>query len=520
MEKKANGMTHTEQRIIYNNDGDAAGQLTELVDPLAGTGVDTFVLGMFTGNLFLHDTKKGEISGTTPRGSDQMRPKAMDLIARGIDPMQVVGHRAHELGMRFMAGFRMNDLHDVWLPERVCKKKKECPDMLIGDKGKRSDDSLPDYYPPGTNCNPQKFRGFAWNYADPRVIPMRMEILQETVDRYDIDGLELDFLRHPILFPAGDEQKHSYILTDFMKKVRGMLNDTGLKRGKKMELGILVPHSPGLCETVGMEIQAWINEGLLDYIVPRPTDSSSWEVSHQEWLKLTGNRKIQLLGGIFDLSSGDVNVNAGKRYGLCKEAYTGLFSLFKERKLDGVHFFNFDCEKPRNPLSKERSGFLKNILNPDSDIHRKKIYPLCPRADLLAGAAGDVFQLPFMLKRGEKHKLEFYLGGEFGKSSSYPKKIILRTLCQDLSPGKDRFQFSVNGKSVPGGQVQYTEQLVDVHEVGIWWTEPKQLAVVDIDVRNMPLCPGTNSVVMELEREGNNQNTPAVIRHFLCMVEM
>ncbi len=188
-----NYKTKNNWRIIYNNDGDGACQLAEIIDPLTDSGVDTFVLGTYGSNQFLHDTKVGEVCSHIPRSANT-KLKAIDLIAKNIDPMQIICKRAHELGMRFLAGLRINDLHDLWIPERLCKRKKEQPDMLIGNKGKVLNDSLPDYFPFYQNYNNPKDRRLAWNYADSRVIRIRLELLEETINRYDIDGLELDFL--------------------------------------------------------------------------------------------------------------------------------------------------------------------------------------------------------------------------------------------------------------------------------------------------------------------------------------
>ena len=292
-------------RMVYNNDGSphlfaypfpmTSEQLTSKIDHLAAAGVDVFVLQMGSGNLFLHDTKVGEFyTAKLPRHRFNAAKNARDLIARGLDPMRVLCDRAHHHGMKFLAGLRMNDLHDLWFKEWICRRKKEHPDMLIGTKGRPPAPSTRDW----DHWDPDP-RRLAWNFADSRVVQMRLALLQETVRKYDVDGLELDFLRMPIYFPPGTEKEHAHILTGLVREIREMVDKKAEGVARALELGAIIPYSPQVCGAIGMEIDTWLAEGLLDYIVPRATDLFLTEIPFEEWKALIAGCKTRLLGGTF-----------------------------------------------------------------------------------------------------------------------------------------------------------------------------------------------------------------------------
>ncbi|MDO9528338.1 MAG: hypothetical protein Q7J27_04170 [Syntrophales bacterium] len=136
MKSKGNQKKHIGKciwRIVYNNDGSphvflhpfpmTYEQLISHIDPLAGI-IDTFVYQMFSGNVFLHDTKVGEFyTGPYADKEDSgyqadIKPfditnNARKFIEDGLDPMRVLCERAHKIGVKFFAGLRINDLHDL-----------------------------------------------------------------------------------------------------------------------------------------------------------------------------------------------------------------------------------------------------------------------------------------------------------------------------------------------------------------------------------------------------------------------
>ena len=60
----------------------------------------------------------------------------------------------------------------------------------------------------------------ALDYERPEVRELYMKLIEEVCSRYDLDGLELDFLRFWLYFRPGHEQEGTKLMTAFVKKAR------------------------------------------------------------------------------------------------------------------------------------------------------------------------------------------------------------------------------------------------------------------------------------------------------------
>ena len=61
------------------------------------------------------------------------------------------------------------------------------------------------------------------NFSVPQVRQLKLKILQEIAERYDLDGILIDFARGPLVFPPGQQWEMRHHLTDFIRSVRAML---------------------------------------------------------------------------------------------------------------------------------------------------------------------------------------------------------------------------------------------------------------------------------------------------------
>ena len=97
-----------------------------------------------------------------------------------------------------------------------------------------------------------------------------MALIVETLDRYDIDGLELDFMREPYLFSANKEAEGAPILTEWIRQVRKKVDAAAAKRGHPISLGVRAPSRPETASKMGIEAVDWAKEGLIDVLVVTP----------------------------------------------------------------------------------------------------------------------------------------------------------------------------------------------------------------------------------------------------------
>jgi hypothetical protein len=129
----------------------------------------------------------------------------------------------------------------------------------------------------GTTTNPPKYtRPNALNFANSEVRTKFLLTVKAGVNklarRHRLDGIELDFTRHSVLFKSvadgGLASKNQLDqITDLVRTIRMHLDDTGAKRGRPVLLMIRIPDSVKFCKAIGIDIENWLKEGLVDMIV-------------------------------------------------------------------------------------------------------------------------------------------------------------------------------------------------------------------------------------------------------------
>ena len=188
------------------------------------------------------------------------------LIRAGHDPVAMALEFCHANGIPYLPSIRMNDIHDSmntpgnW--NRWSVWKREHLEYLMGQPG--------DY---------QKHPNWsikAWwsakNFEVAEVRDRQFRVLEEMCRNYDLDGLELDFLRSPIFFPPTFdmkpvEPKHSEIMNNFVRRVRKMTEHTARERGRPVLLAVRVPMSVQRSLAIGLDVQTWFEEDLADILV-------------------------------------------------------------------------------------------------------------------------------------------------------------------------------------------------------------------------------------------------------------
>lgn len=262
-----------ERRIIYNNDGtDFASSpmfeikteeefLSKRTAVHTNTMVDTISYCTTAGSFgtFLHRTKVGrEFTHKEPEGSWKYNPMAT-LLALGTDPLDAVVRFCRKNNIEVLWSFRMNDTHDYNPKNKMFFSdfKKEHPKTMFGTAG----------------APPNYGRWSGVDYFSPMVREFALAAIDEVLANYPVDGIELDFWRHPMFFKdvawgkeAGPE--HLEVMTGFVKAVRERLDRVGQERGQYLQLAIKYPDSLAYSRRLGLDIQKWLDEDMVDMLIP------------------------------------------------------------------------------------------------------------------------------------------------------------------------------------------------------------------------------------------------------------
>lgn len=245
-------------RVIFNCDGwsvfiDAGGNLEKwirnLFDPIEDTQVDAlFWCDGSGGNTARYDSRVLELAGLRFGEAD---PIILRMIEAGSDPPQVVIREARKRGLDVFYSLRLNDVHDVHRQYRSTEFaafKEQHPDWMIG---------------PGHPYG----RSTTLNFELPEVRAIKLAIVEEILDRYDFDGIEIDFMRSPPYFIPGREPHLADRLTEFMEGVRRLADRAAARRGRPVLVAVSVNETVEANRLDGFDVQTWVRDGLLDILV-------------------------------------------------------------------------------------------------------------------------------------------------------------------------------------------------------------------------------------------------------------
>lgn len=255
------------------------------------------------------------------RGWRRLITCMMALHQQGVDYPDRVVRRCRHNGMIPWISIRMNDVHN-----------NDDTDHPIHSRFWRQ---RPELYRRG-------FSGYfatAFDFAQPAVRDHYMRLIRETLERYDIDGLELDFQREPYLFSKGEEERGRGVLTEWMAAMRDEMADHAGRRGHAIQLGVRVPAQPEAALAMGMDPVSWAHGGLVDLIVVTPRWSTlDYDMPLVTWRRLLADSHVTLLGGL-EILSGDSWASA--KHVVTPEEARGAAAQVLHSGAEGVYLFNY-----------------------------------------------------------------------------------------------------------------------------------------------------------------------------------
>jgi hypothetical protein len=180
------------------------------------------------------------------------------MIERGEDPQAGILRRGHELGMQVYASIRMNDNHfngaqvedlaGLHHTEMTALRRAH-PEWLLG---KRT----------------SEWFALSWDFSVPQIRQHRYAHIEEVCRTWAWDGVELDWQRHAFHLPQDQGYRLRYALTDLQRAVRRLTDELSQERGRPFYLAARVAGDLDMCLRLGYDIPAWVEEGLVDLLIP------------------------------------------------------------------------------------------------------------------------------------------------------------------------------------------------------------------------------------------------------------
>jgi len=198
--------------------------------------------------------------GKTPNRYWQTQKLGTPFQKNMSDPTPVIAKFCRENEIEVFGSIRMNDCHDGYglpFPKLVYPLKVEHPEMLIGDDNQRG----------GVADGLAAAMWSGLDYAHQKVQDDRLWWIQNTAKQYDLDGVDMNFFRMPWCFKLGEEEKHTLLMTGFIRQARRRLDTVSRQRGRPVLLGVRVPGTIETCSRIGFDIETWLRERLVDRLL-------------------------------------------------------------------------------------------------------------------------------------------------------------------------------------------------------------------------------------------------------------
>jgi len=224
----------------------------------AGAGV--FVADVMTGPVVeTKDTPTGEVIGARfpedVRKGIRWYQTVEELSAQGTDVLHLACEEGRKAGAIVLGGARMSDAHHGarW---QVQSDNPLFPKIVMD-------------HPEWCNTWEDSSLDATLNFAVPEVQAHWLALLREMATNYDVDGIELNWMRWCRHFPHGKQREYLDVLTHFVHDVHIMLRDVARKKGReKLILGHRVAATLDECLNIGCDVATWAKKGYADYLAP------------------------------------------------------------------------------------------------------------------------------------------------------------------------------------------------------------------------------------------------------------
>ena len=267
---------HRRRRIIYNNDGCDA-WLAQAPTPeafpatraerIVRSQVDSvfYCTTLDTGNYW-HRSKIAQLcTEPSPHIELSQRVRLVEALAqRDMDTLALSVDYLHRHGRDILWSHRMNPMESMGHDWILSDFKRDHPEWWLGKTG--DDEKYP--------SSDQRHWYRVFDYGVPEVREYMLAVTAEVLENYDVDGVELDYLRDPYVFketfsdpvvPVTEE--HCAVMLDFHAKIREMLDAKARRIGRPLLLALRVPKWVHLSKRIGVDIEAHLKAGLVDLLV-------------------------------------------------------------------------------------------------------------------------------------------------------------------------------------------------------------------------------------------------------------
>ena len=254
-------------------------------------------------------------------------------------------------------------------------------------------------------------------------------MIAETLEKYPVDGFELQMNYQPYYFHPDEVAAGREIMTKWVRKVHRAVKQSGDQR----ELAIRIPCSIEGCYAVGMDVEAWLREGLVDALIGQAFSGPELLDSTIDFRPLvaaaqgTGCRVHAALQSHVDSDRlGEASI----------EMVRGAACNYWAQGVDGLYLAHWFGNWPYQASFYEK---LRELPYPEVMAARDKIYyvpTMTGRYPNPTTEPGTTMQLPAYLQRGDKASITLSVSDDLRRWAKVGR--IPRSVAAGASDGPHR----------------------------------------------------------------------------------
>ena len=256
----------------------------------------------------------------------RLESPAFGWLPEGVDILDICVEETHRRGLEAFYTHRINAADNevgrhAWTPT-----KQAHPEWLINWN--------PDPNGPPERISPWEPMGF-WDFSVPEAREHKVRVLRDVLERRNFDGVEINFARNPTCLPPGHQWEQRHHLTELMRAVRKMTLEIAVARGRPLLVGARVPENLIGCHFDGLDVETWVQEGLVDILSP---GSRSLDVDLPAYRRITSGTPIKLYPCNSWEHTSDGYTNVPTR------VWHGMVANWWQDQPDGIHTFNLNYQ--------------------------------------------------------------------------------------------------------------------------------------------------------------------------------
>lgn len=285
-------------------------------------------------------------------------------IEKKIDMFEIWINRCYENNINPWISFRMNDIHSTF--------DEELPNSLQSS-------FFYEHYKNYARITYRQATGYydrCMDYKIPEVQQHNLDYINETLEKYDPYGIELDFQREMLCFAIGEEQEGYKHLLDFIIKVKKITDTFSKKRGHTIKIALRCMPSPIDNIELGLDICDLDKKGLIDMVVPSPRwGNTKYDFPIKLWKQLLKSSTILAPCTEVMVKTNPYSPFSGYDLYHTPETLAGCAVSILSDDADKFYVFNL-TDYPQRLLNNQNSPIFNSTKHINEKEILDKIYPV------------------------------------------------------------------------------------------------------------------------------------------------